>query len=65
MDIVPSMLTKPADMLALEYWSINRKIPLWDNTSFNVVAQRIDWENLDAQRVVDKLMTIEAIYIKI
>ena len=40
MDAVPSILAKPADILPLEFRSINR-IHQWDNTSLNVVVQRI------------------------
>ena len=41
MDAVPSKLAKPAKMLPLEFQSIKRRIPPWDNTSLNVVLQRI------------------------
>ena len=37
---VPSMLAKTA-MLPLEFRSIKRRIPQFDNTSLNVVVQRI------------------------
>ena len=60
------MLDKPADMLPLEFQSIKRRIPLWDNASLNVVVQGIilNVESLDACGEVEKLMTIEAICIK-
>ena len=41
MNAVPSMLPKPAEILPIEFLSIKRKIPLWDNTSLSVVVQRI------------------------
>ena len=41
MGATPSMLVKSADRLPLEIWSVNRKIPEWDNTSLKVVVQRI------------------------
>ena len=66
MDSVLSMLAKPADMLSLEFRSIKRRIHLWDNTSLNVVIQRklMNKRIIDSCRRVEKLRTIEAIYIK-
>ena len=66
MDAVPSMLAKPADMLPLEFWSIKSRIPQWDKTSLNVAVQRIilNGRFLIHFAGVEKLMTIEAIYVK-
>ena len=64
MDAVPSMLAKPADILPLEIRNIKRRIPQCD-TSLNVLVQRIILnERFLIRRRVEKLMTIEAIYMK-
>ena len=65
MDAVPSMLAKPADMLPLEFQSIKRRITLSDNfVECCGTRHNVKWEILDACRLVEKLMTIEATYIK-
>ena len=66
MDAVPSMLAKPADMLPIEIRSIKKKgSPLGHHlVECCVTAHNIDWEILDTCRGIEKLITIEAIYIK-
>ena len=61
MNAVPSMLAKPADTRISEHLKKDSGQHLVEccGTTHNV-----KWEILDACRGVEKLMTIEAIYIK-
>ena len=66
MDADPSMLGKQAGMLPQGYQNIKRGIHSWINNLLNVVAQRMTLKGKFFLfcRTVEKLLTIEAVYIR-
>ena len=63
---VPSMLAKPAEIRSINRNSEHqtKDSPVGQNLVECCTTAHIEWEILDACRGVEKLMTIEAIYIK-
>ena len=65
MDAVPSMLAKPADVTTRISEHPKKNCPVGQHlVECCGTTHNVRWEILDACRGIEKLMTMEAIYIK-